>query len=92
MKEVFIGYNRMTHVLKLKATLEAWDTDDYEPVAIACPTKKPEYVKYAAEGLSRGDYLVAELGTKPGDTEGVSEYQKGNIRGLKVANCTPRVQ
>jgi hypothetical protein len=92
MKEVFIGYNKMTPVIRLKNTLEAWDTEEYEPVAIAIPAKRPDYVKYAAEGLAKGDYLIAELGTKPGDTKGVTECHKGKLTGVKVENCTPRVQ
>lgn len=64
--EVFIAYTKDTLLRELKDTLEAWDTDEYEPVAIEVPFRKYEQMReIAAEGMSKGDYIIADLGSSP---------------------------
>ena len=88
-KEVFIGYSEKTIIRDLGDTLDAWDTGDYEPVAVLA--KSDRLVEIAAEGLAKGDYLIAKLGSRPGDTEGITEYEKGKGK-VRVENWGQRVQ
>lgn len=89
--EVFVAYTRDTNVRELRDTLEAWDIEgEYEPIAIAIGHKtnpeKHDLVRIvAAEGIAKGDYIIANLGTRPGDTEGVSHHKRGQNPNLKVA-------
>lgn len=83
--EVFVSFTKESSLWKLKKTLEAWDTDEYEPIAIEVSGKRGDFLHLvAAEGLATGDYLLATLGTKPGDEEGVIACKKGASENLKV--------
>lgn len=87
MTEVFIAYTLKTPISLLRETLEAWDTEEYEPVAIEVKENRMEMLaQIAAEGLAKGDYILADLGTKPGDEKGVLRLKKGS---LKVEKCQP---
>lgn len=88
MKEVFIAYTKTTPIALLKRTLEAWDDpQNYEPVAVEVKDLKSEnLIRVAAEALSKADYSVAPLGSKPGDP--VKEYKKGE--GIRVEACPSR--
>lgn len=79
--EVFVPYSKNTILRDLKNTLEAWDTDEYEPVALET-SEKLKFI--AAEALAKDEYLVVDLNTKPGDTEGVISLKKGTNPHLKT--------
>lgn len=64
--EVFIAYTKDTKLGELKDTMEAWETDEYEPVAIQVPFAKYDQMRsIAAEGLAKADYIIADLGSNP---------------------------
>lgn len=66
--EVFIAFTRETDVKELKRTMEAWNLDGLEPVAIQCglPAAKFEmHRRVTAENLSINDYVLAGLGCEP---------------------------
>ena len=85
-QEVFIAYTQSTSISLLKQTLENWDTDDFEPVAVMVRGKKQDLVRrVAAEGIALSDYLIAELGSKPGDEKGVYFCRKGSMKVEKYA-------
>jgi hypothetical protein len=66
MLEVFIAYTKGSSVDELEATLDGWDLDGLEPVAIECGLKKYELIRrVTAEKLSKGHYVLAEIGFAP---------------------------
>lgn len=91
MIEVFIPYSlEETSVHALGKTLEAWDTDEYEPVALE--VKDPEnerFVRIAAEAIAKADYFIVKVGSSPDECE-VKHYKKG--QGIRVEACEPRIQ
>jgi hypothetical protein len=79
--EVFIAFTRNSNIAELQATLFAWDRPGYIPVGIqvqAAHFEKQRLV--AAEGLAKADYILADLGTKPGDQKGITEHKKGDLK------------
>ena len=90
-KEVFIPFSGTGDIHLLGLTLDDWDTSKYEPVAIK--VKDPSnahFCRIAAETIAKADYLIAKLGTKPGDSLGVKKIKKG--QGIRVEACQPRIQ
>ena len=88
MTEVFVPFDKKITLDMLEKTLYAWDTEDYEPVAIQVKDRKNmQLVRVAAEAIAKGNYIIAPLGSKP--TDPVSFYTKGV--GVKVEECQPRV-
>lgn len=66
MLEVFVAYTKGSKIEELEATLNSWELDGLEPVAIECGLKKFEITRrVTAENLSRGDYILAGLGVAP---------------------------
>jgi hypothetical protein len=64
--EVFVGYTKLTSIDELGATLNAWDIEGFEPVAIQCTAAKYElFRRITAERLSTGDYILSDLGCHP---------------------------
>ncbi len=64
--EVFVAYMRDSSIDDLKKTLEAWEQDDLEPVAVQVHGKKFEIERRViAENLAAGNYVLASLGTGP---------------------------
>lgn len=88
--EVFIAFTDATSMSLLKATLEAWDIEDYEPIAIHVTEAKHDLLRQvASEGLAKGDYIIAELASKPGKAgthkgSGWRMVVKGSNPSLKV--------
>ena len=79
-------------IMQLRDTLIAWDKPQYEPVAIEVKAVKRDILRrVAAEGLSRGDYIIADLGSEPTDVEGIYHYKKGE-GGIRVEECPERIQ
>lgn len=92
MTEVFIPFSEKTSSIHdLGWTLEAWNTDDYEPIALQVKnTSNDKIVRVAAEAIANGrEYIIAELCTEPGNPKGWARYKKGH--GLRVEACGPRV-
>jgi hypothetical protein len=89
--EVFVPYAGNADIHLLGLTMDAWDTRKYEPVAILVKNPGNETIcRVAAETVARGDYILAELGTKPGDCIGVKKCRKG--QGIRVEAVSPRIQ
>lgn len=66
MLEVFVAFTRDTDLKELARTMEAWDLEGMEPVAIQCALKKFEiHRRITAENLSRDNYLLVDLGNEP---------------------------
>jgi len=66
MLEVFIAYTKGSNIEELEATLNSWDLDGLEPVAIECGLKKFQIIRrVTAENLSHGNYVLTDLGTAP---------------------------
>lgn len=66
MIEVFVAYTGETDVKELERTLEAWKLPALEPVAIELKSKKFElHRRVTAENMSRGDYILCDLGYGP---------------------------
>jgi hypothetical protein len=66
MIEVFVGFTKDSPIKLLEETLEAWNLDGLEPVATNIEGRKFELLRrVAAENMSRGDYILTELGYGP---------------------------
>lgn len=66
MMEVFVAYTKHDSIELLEKTLEAWDDDDTEPVAIECKQGKFQiHRRVIAENLATGDYVLADIGYGP---------------------------
>jgi|SRR5215472_3485426 len=66
MIEVFVAFPRKFDVDELGKTLEAWDLEGMEPVALQITGKRfgLEW-RVTAENLARGDYILAAMNTAP---------------------------
>jgi hypothetical protein len=82
--EVFVAFDDATDMQRLTDTMDAWDTEQYEPVAIHVKdVDNLTTVRVAAEAIAKDDYVILDMGT------GISTpYKKGSI---KVEKCEPRV-
>ena len=88
--EVFIAYDDKCTVKQLGETMNAWDTEWSEPVAVHVTNKDNEtLVKVAAEAIAKEDYMIAPLGSSPKKASSYEFIKKGSI---KVEPCQPRVQ
>ncbi len=87
MIEVFIAFDKGVKINKLGETLNAWDTEEYEPVAVQVKDRhNSRMVRVAAEAIAKADYLIASIGSKPPDGTACKKGQ-----GVKVQACSPRV-
>ena len=78
--EVFIAFTKMSNIMELQRTMEAWDTDEYEPIGIQVQAHKFDILRMtAAEGMAKRDYIIADLGSRPGGS-GWIKYKKGSMR------------
>ena len=79
--EVFIAFTKTSNIMELQRTMEAWDTDEYEPVGIQVQAHKFDILRMtAAEGMSKANYILADLGSRPSDPQGWREYVKGSMK------------
>lgn len=77
MLEVFVAYTKGSSIAELEATLNGWDLEGLEPVAIECGLKKFEITRrVTAENLSLGDYILAELGCTPVEEDFAARAEK----------------
>jgi hypothetical protein len=64
--EVFVAYQKASDIDELEETLDAWDLPGMEPVAVEVTIRKFELARrVTAENVSRGNYILADLGTGP---------------------------
>ena len=88
--EVFIAFTKNSNILELENTLTAWDTKDYEPVGIQVQAHAFDKLRMvSAEGMSRGDYILAEIGSRPDNPKGWLRYKKGTMRVEAVGRECP---
>lgn len=88
MIEVFVAFDKGVNLRKLGQTLTAWDSVDYEPVAIQVKDwHNSNIVRAAAEAIAKGDYAIVPVGSKPDFKPTI--IKKG--QGIKVEACSPRV-
>jgi len=91
--EVFIAFTKNSNILELENTLTAWDTKDYEPVGIQVQAHAFDKLRLvAAEGMARGDYILADLGSSPNSPKGWLRYKKGSMRVEAVNQECPTSQ
>ena len=78
--EVFIAFTKTSNIRQLERTMDAWDTEEYEPVGIQVQAAQFDKLRaVAAEGMAKGDYLIADLGSKP-DGTGWTLHKKGEMK------------
>lgn len=83
--DVFIAFTQHTKIKSLERTLLAWDVPGYTPAAIAVPYKKHDLVRQiAAEGLAKGDYIIADIGSSPDKPKTYKLHLKGQSSAFKV--------
>jgi hypothetical protein len=86
--EVFVAFDKGVNLRKLGQTLTAWDSIDYEPVAIQVKDRhNSTVVRVAAEAIAKGPYAIVPVGSKPDFKPTI--YHKG--QGIRVEECSPRV-
>lgn len=92
MMEAFVAYAIETlSVDDLEATLEAWNIDGLEPVAIELKLKKFELIRrVTAENISRGDYVLASIGCAPVESNFADLAEKVLIDHPKVGLIIPQ--
>ena len=79
--EVFIAFTKTSNYMELEKTLDAWDTDDYEPIGIQVQAHRFDIQRMAAaEGMCKGDYVLADIGSRPNEAEGWKKYPKGSMK------------
>jgi hypothetical protein len=83
--DVFIAFTKFTRIKSLERTLLAWDVAGYTPAAVAVPYKKHDLVRQiAAEGLAKGDYIIADIGSSPDKPATYKLHLKGQDSTFKV--------
>jgi hypothetical protein len=87
--EVFIPYSiKESSIVELGKTLDAWDTDEYDPIAIQVKDLQNEnMIRVAAEAIAKSDYIISWIGSDPQSPRQLTP--KGSIR---VEPCQPRIQ
>jgi hypothetical protein len=86
--EVFIAFDKGVNLRVLGQTLTAWDTVDYEPVALQVKDRhNSNIVRVAAEAIAKGSYAIVPVGSRPDFQPTI--FKKG--QGIKVTECSQRV-
>lgn len=86
MMEVFIAFSEGTDVRELEKTMEAWDRhQEADVVGIKVPARKYQtYRRLSAEMMARGNYIIADLGCIPVETNFIEYSERYLAKHKKV--------
>jgi len=79
--EVFIAFTKTSNYMELEETLNAWDTDEYEPIGIQVQAHRFDIQRIAAaEAMAKNNYILADIGSRPDGPQGWRRYPKGSMK------------